>query len=1169
MLKCFKKYWILIIWIFVSLNANSQNSYLSFNHIGVDQGLSDMKVNTIVQDKMGFIWVGTDFGLNRYDGRKFFQYTNDPDNVHSLSSNIVSSLFIDKYGNLWVGTNKGLNFYEYTSGKIYQFAKSAFSNSKITAINADSKGNIIIASTDKGLFFANIDGVIKAKKNNKKVKFKNLNKEKGLIDNFVRALHKDQSGNLWIGTNKGLNYFISERGVIETKQINDTIFNFFKNKRITSINSSIINNNEIIWCGTSNGLHYFNKKDKVIRAYFNEKSLIFNKRYITKVLTQHDTIIWVGRLGGGLIKINFLTKKVSAYDIKPDDEHSIASSLITTLFIDKNKLIWAGVGGAGLDVANTGKSVFENYLFRTPTYGKKQMASYFIEDQDQNLIIATYYGLIRFDIRTDQITSLIHFSWISADEEAISPHKIIRDKKGNFWIASFGKGLFLYDKNFKLVKHFKNEAGVKNSLSNNYIYSILFDKTGNLYIGTRKGLNILDPETNTFNIYENDPNNPKALSSPYVTALAESDNGTLWLGTWGSGIYKFNKKNKSFESFKFDKNEGNLNINNNISQILPVGDSILWLATANGIKRFNINKQQTENYTIENGLQSRVTNGIVLKGKQLWISSGSGISVLNTENKSLTNFTKSGNLFIGNLIRQSRLLHSSGDIYFGGNYGFVKVKPSNINLISAKNKTVVSDFFVFGKSISLKKAISKPVFLMDTITISTADKVIAIELTTPNFLYPENIKYKYKLEGLNDDFIELSKEEHTIGFSNLGYGEYHLIIKSSMKEDIWRQEQKIITLIVEPRIWQTTWFKITSILLIIFVVYYVYRRRLVNIKRQNEKLDLLVKHKTKELKKSMNTLFEQREKLKEINIELEEKQEEITQQAEEVNTFSEKLRESNTNLEKKVKTRTKELNIALGKAEDSRRLISAFLENMSHEIRTPMNAISGFSQLIVQQDISATQMAEYAEIIINNVDSLLDLINNVMDASKLHAGQYKFSNSIFNLNSLFKLTYDKLVNEKGLKKEAVDFSLALANNEKFMLSSDKNAFTQVIYNLTENALKYTEKGSVKFGYKLRSNKIKTEEDFTNSYYEINTKKKDLELEIFAKDTGSGISEKEQQIIFDLFRKLENKKDKLYRGSGLGLAIVNNLSVKLHAKIKLKSEINSGTYISLTIPLYKI
>ena len=304
--------------------------------------------------------------------------------------------------------------------------------------------------------------------------------------------------------------------------------------------------------------------------------------------------------------------------------------------------------------------------------------------------------------------------------------------------------------------------------------------------------------------------------------------------------------------------------------------------------------------------------------------------------------------------------------------------------------------------------------------------------------------------------------------------------------------------------------------------------------------------------------------IKKKNKQLTNQKEKLHLQSEELRSITDQLKDLNLSLEKKIEKRTYELNLALEKAKDAQKLISSFLSNISHEIRTPMNAISGFSQLITQTDISDEQREQYNTIISQNVDSLQEQIDNIIHVSKMHSGNYVMMNNLFSLNMLFK----ELLEDFNSRKELQNTNVSLRWQQpetpnNINLLADKQVFKQIVYQLVSNALKYTEKGEVVFGCELQRKVENTTGDFKIA--DKKTQTHEASLTIFVKDTGVGIDKKQQQYIFDAFKKIEGK-EKLFRGSGLGLAIVKNLCDSINAKIELKSELNKGSVFTIKLAL---
>ena len=279
----------------------------------------------------------------------------------------------------------------------------------------------------------------------------------------------------------------------------------------------------------------------------------------------------------------------------------------------------------------------------------------------------------------------------------------------------------------------------------------------------------------------------------------------------------------------------------------------------------------------------------------------------------------------------------------------------------------------------------------------------------------------------------------------------------------------------------------------------------------------------------------------------------ITQQQKEILSQNTELEKHRHHLEKLIAERTHDLEIAKEKAEESDQLKSSFLANMSHEIRTPLNAIVGFSSLVTESDLSAIKKDEIAFHINHNSDTLIRLIDDIIDISKIESGQLKINKRECNIDEIFNLLFE-IFNEKREDLSKNKIALKINNKlkkEDFIINTDPTRLQQVLSNLIDNALKFTEMGLVEYGCYFNTENIK-------------------ELIFYVKDTGIGLSPDQQNKIFNRFNKIEHKNnDKLYRGTGLGLSISKNLVKLLGGKLWVKSEKDMGSVFYFTLPFHKL
>lgn len=402
------------------------------------------------------------------------------------------------------------------------------------------------------------------------------------------------------------------------------------------------------------------------------------------------------------------------------------------------------------------------------------------------------------------------------------------------------------------------------------------------------------------------------------------------------------------------------------------------------------------------------------------------------------------------------------------------------------------------------------------------EKVITLEFSALDFDAPERINYYYRLLPNTTEWIPL-RNKNFLTFINLNPGKYQLEIRSTNADGLICNNVKSLKIVVKPPLWKETWFIAMEFLFLFLFVYLVVRYRMHRLKRDKDQLELVVESRTREIEVQRNVAHKQRDEIARQKMQLE---------------------DLAKGLEEKVKDRTRELEKAKVKAEESDRLKSAFLSNMSHEIRTPMNAIIGFSELLLEPSFEEKERIAFAQMIKTNGDTLLNLLSDIIDISMIESGQLKTSSSATNVNELMNVVYTTFSSTAvGNEKANVELILTCPD-QKVVLTTDPLRLTQILNNLLGNALKFTEKGYVKLGCQIVS---------------------DQWIEFSVEDSGIGIDQEYQQQIFDRFLKIEEDKENLYRGSGLGLTITKNLVELLDGSIGLESEKGKGSRFFFRLP----
>jgi len=1153
--------------IFAFNSMYAQHKSLYFDSYSTNDGLSHNSIHSIAQDSKGFIWIGTQSGLNRFDGYDFKIYKKqETKKINGLLSGFVRTLTIDKFDRIWIGTAAGLNCYDIKNDKFYLFQ---FSENKQNSV-FDNFINYVFIDKSGFLWVATHFGLKKSKKDigNRKLKkgekleftkFYIGEKSNSISNNSVNCIFEDKKNNIWIGTKFGLNtynkkskkfsqYFYSEK-------------NMPKQNIINSINQL---NDSMLIIGSEAGLLSFNLKTKLFSTYEKHPFFIENKLLtsITKILKDTYSNLWIATKNKGLIFYNSKTKKFKLYKKDNENLNGLFDNSINTLFEDKSSTLFVGLSDKGLNTTKISLNNFELYT-HTPnnSSGKNSVCQFYYYDSNTIWISTMVDGLYKFNLNKKKIK---HYSLNKITKNGININSlyILPKDDNNLWIGTVNDGLLLFNHKTGKYIQYKKEKNI-NSISSNTIYSMVNDKSNNLWIATfGGGLNKFNIRLNKFEHFKNDTSNINSISNNYISILGFDKDSILWIGTWGGGLNAFNLKTKKFTCYKHSLEDTNSISSDFCVTIHFDSDGIIWFGTSNGLSKFNKKTGKFKTYTKEDGLPDIYIKSIKTdNNNNLWISHYKGISVLNKKTEKIINYTIKDGLQDNEFNGNASIKLSDGRMIFGGISGFNLFHPDSIKYDEHKSSINITKFKVFYSDVEIGKKYNETILLnksityTDTISLNYKNNVISFEFTACDYKNPENIKYAFKLNGFEDNWNYTSSDKRFATYTNLDYGTYTLQIKLTDADGVWNDKIKELVIIVNVPFWLTLWFKVFLIIIPILFIFVFYKIRTKVLKTQKENLEKQVAERTtiiKEQKETIKNKYEevlfQKKELKEKYEEIVVQEEEIREQAEELRTLSEKLKELNKSLSFKVKERTKDLEIALEKAEDAEKLISSFLSNLSHEIRTPMNAIVGFSQILNSADIEQNERKEFTLIIEKNVDALLKQIDNIMNIAKLHRNQYKIVNNKFNISELFRQIYNDLKSEPKIIKEDINFKLKVGNNERVIVFSDEESYNLIILNLVENAIKYTEKGYVEFGYNvLQSNNEKF-------------------IEFFVNDTGIGIDKKDKKTIFKAFSKVEDSKKKLYRGTGLGLALVKSLVDKLSGEIELESKLNEGTKIKVLIPV---
>jgi signal transduction histidine kinase/ligand-binding sensor domain-containing protein/CheY-like chemotaxis protein len=1101
------------------------------------------------------MWFGTDEGLNRYDGYEVKVYKKKLADSTSLCDNQVICLYVDSKSRLWVGTLNGLSLYNEKGDNFINYLPESLNRN----INTINRVTGIYEDKDCNILFNTEIGRLYSIENNKVKKLIDLQKQ----DN-IRCHLQDKEGNLWFGGMKGIMFFDKRTGRI------DEIRKISKDENIDVINK-LLENGDQIWAGSNSGqLIQINKSNRAVTKF---KIPNVNLGFVFDIKKDNNGFIYVAT-AEGLHVFSKDQNKYFEYHHQPNNPYGLNSESVTSIYFDKNYNLWLGTVQGGVNYSLVNKH-FSNYNFfskwlHIDVSGIQSICI----DSKNNWWLGSYYkGINIINPHTGLRKIIMPQETNPYSLSKGSVLNIFEDSKKRMWVGVYMGYLQEYIPSKNSFKSYTfselNTAGKKAY----DIRSIYEESDGNFWIISHSvGLIHLNTKTGKARLYSHDPLNlDKSLADDFAYQIVkQKKTNYLWIAT-PSGISRFNTKTEEFQNYFLKENDKTSLSNNHINSIYIDSEDNIWVGTFFGLNLYNKNTDSFYHYYVNDGLPSNQIKSIIEErpGK-LWLGTGFGLTCMQFNHIDFTkgrpvinfrNYDKGDNLQDIFFWERSVAKDASGRLIFGTENGIIAFYPSQITDNTKAPEVYFTDFLLFNNKINIgAKDSILPQNIENTtkIKLNYTHKIITFKFVAINYIAPEKTQYAYKMEGFDKDWNYVgNKREAT--YTNLDPGTYTFKVIASNNDGYWNRTGRSITIEIQPPFWRTWWFRICLILLVAAGITFFYYFRFSFYRKQQAKLTRMVIDRTLDLQEITANLEERQEEIKQQNEELSSQRDALaaantllSKQKQQILEQNQELYRHRNELESLVTQRTHELLIAKEKAEESDKLKSSFLANLSHEIRTPLNAIIGFSTIIADEDVEPHERSSYKQIIQNSGFSLLSLIDDIIDFSKIEAGHINIivketplARVLENVKQIYNF---QLKRQQIFVEKKIDFKIMSADDNNIILKTDENRLNQVLTNLINNAIKFTNDGFIEIGYQL-----------------IN---RNQNIQFYVKDSGIGIKKEHQKIIFERFRKIEENENQIHRGAGLGLAISYQLVNLLGGSIWVESEENKGATFFFTIPLIK-
>ncbi len=956
-------------------------------------GLSQGTINCIAQDRHGYLWFGTQDGLNKFDGITFEVFKHDEERANNISDNFINALEVDLTGDLWIGTRSGgLNKYNIETG-VFQYYNhdpdkdNSIGGDWVSSIAQTSDGTIWVGTMGGGLNKLNVNSDSFERYVN------NQDDKSSISSDNVNCLFVDLNDILWIGTDSGLNKFNAEKKTFQRYQGHSV--KGFKGPSNDVILSLWSNDVGILWVGTNGGgLNLMNVEDESFESYHNNSqtgSSVVNNQ-IMSILGKEENTLWIGTDGGGLYTFNMESKKYTPF--------KVAFPRVKSIYRDASSDVWVGLRG-GLNRIDHNSDMFKvlSTDLNDELIAKNgDIHALCVDQHDFIWSGSSVDGLKKINRKTLETTTYIH----SEKPTSLSSTGITFlyvDKQETIWVGT-DNGLNRYNSQEDTFTRFISTKNDPESISPGRINYIYEDSKDNFWVCTRGGLNILNRGTGNFKALDDNI----ALSSNDVSVILEDDQGVYWIGFSSAGFDRYDSKNKVYKHYYNDMDNPNSLSNDRVSHMYDDGKN-LWIATyGGGLNKFDKESETFIHYDESDGLANSSLYCVLSdEFGNLWMSHNEGISKFDTESTNFKNYFEDEEF-------NSRAYYKNdkGEIFLGGFY-IVSFFSENVVDNDLVPPVHINEFRLFNEVVNPLdeyNLLTRVPEETDTIILNHDQNFFSFGLVVLNYADAESNKLKYKLENFDSEWNDASEFRYA-NYTNVPPGEYTFKVVGSNNSSLWNESGDYIHIVILTPWWNSLVFKISLLLVIATLLVLLYRFRIRSIKKQKDDLELIVKERTREVLEHQQEIIDQKENITDQNNKL----------------------------------------IALNEEKNE------LIQIVAHDLRSPLNQIKGLASIIkmINPDLNK-ETVNSIDLIDDLVDRQRSMIGKVLDTNAIDANKLNMQLVVTPVKNIV----DEVLSTMAVVADNKNIEIkTIFSDDKLQIKVDKNYLIQILENILSNAIKFS------------------------------------------------------------------------------------------------------------------